>query len=129
MRGGPGWHAQLAGERVEWCEDLCERGTGSGVVLVAVPPGRGVTTALNHLAAAADGDDVPVTLVARISREEPQRDDHGVQAAAVINRLAKAAARHRIAEFLGLDRFGGMTQLGLGSPWTAGAVRCSWSQR
>jgi hypothetical protein len=52
MRGGPGWHAQLAGELVEWCEDLCERGTGSRAVLVAVPPGREVTTALDHLAAA-----------------------------------------------------------------------------
>ena len=135
MRGGPGWHAQLAGELVERCEDPCERGTGSRAVLVAVPPGRGVTTALGHLAAAADGDDVPVT-------------------------LAKAATRHRITQFLGLDRFCGMTQLGLGvaglsisgppaavgfplagdaaagvgtawgdSPWTAGAVRCSWSQR
>jgi len=114
MRGGPGRHAQLAGELVEWWENLCERGTGKRVVLGAVPPAWGMPTALDHLAASADSDNAPVTLVARIGGEELLGDDHGVQAAAVIDRLVKAATWHRVAEFLGLDRFGGMTRLGLG---------------
>ena len=39
MGGGSGRHAELAGELVEWWEDLWQAHTGSRVVLVAVPPG------------------------------------------------------------------------------------------
>jgi hypothetical protein len=113
VRGGSGRHAQLAGELIEWWEDLWQRGMTSRVVLVAVPPGWGRTTVLDRLAEAAGADDAPVTLIARINgRELPEGP--GVQAAVLRDCLAEAAAPHRVAELLGLDRLGGVTQMGLG---------------
>ena len=113
MRGGSGRHDELAGELVEWWEDLWQRGMTSRVVLVAVPPGWGRTTVLDHLTEAAAADDAPVTLIARIpGRALPE--DPGAQGAVLRDCLAQAAARHRVAELLGLDRLGGITQLGLG---------------
>ena len=61
MGVGSGRQAELAGELVEWWEDLWQRGMTSRVVLVAVPPGWGRTTVLDRLAEAAGADDVPVT--------------------------------------------------------------------
>ena len=85
----------------------------SRVVLVAVPPGWGRTTVLNRLEEAAGADDAPVTLIARINgRELP--DGAGAQAAVLRDCLAGAATRHPVAELLGLDRLGGITQMGLG---------------
>ena len=49
MGGGSARHAELAGELVEWWEDLWQAHTGSRVVLVAVPPGWGRTTVLRCL--------------------------------------------------------------------------------
>ena len=66
MGGGSGRHAELAGELVEWWEDLWQAHTGSRVVLVAVPPGWGRTTVLDRFAEAAGADDAPVTLTVRI---------------------------------------------------------------
>jgi AAA ATPase domain len=113
MRGGSGRHDELAGELVEWWQDLWQRGMTSRVVLVAVPPGWGRTTVLDHLTEAAAADDAPVTFIARIpGRALPE--DPGAQGAVLRDCLAQAAARHRVAELLGLDRLGGITQLGLG---------------
>jgi len=87
MWGGSGRQAKLAGELVEWWEDLWQRGTTSRVVLVAVPPGWGRTTVLHQLAEAAGADDAPVTLLARIDgRELP--DEPGLQAASLRESLA-----------------------------------------
>ena len=113
MGGGSGRHAELAGELVEWWEDLWQRGMTSRVVLVAVPPGWGRTTVLDRLAEAAGADDAPVTLIARINgRELPEQA--GAQAAVLRDCLAEAGTRHPVAELLGLDRLGGITQMGLG---------------
>ena len=113
MGGGSGRHAELAGELVEWWEDLWQRGMTSRVVLVAVPPGWGRTTVLDRLAEAAGADDVPVTLIARINgRELPE--GAGAQAAVLRDCLAEAGTRHPVAELLGLDRLGGITQMGIG---------------
>jgi tetratricopeptide (TPR) repeat protein len=113
MAGGAGRHAELAEELTEWWEDLWQRGTTSRVVLIAVPPGWGRTTALDHLEAAATADDAPVTLVARINARELSPET-GIQAAIIRGKLATAAARHPVAEMLGLDRAAGITQLALG---------------
>ena len=113
MGVGSGRHAELAGELVEWWEDLWQRGTTSRVVLVAVPPGWGRTTVLDRLAKAAGADDAPVTLIARINGQELP-EGAGVQAAVMRDCLAEAAMRHRAAELLGLDRLGGITQLSVG---------------
>jgi hypothetical protein len=113
MGTGVGRHAELAGELIEWWEDLCERRITSRVVLVEVPPGWGRSTALDHLAAAADRDDSPITLVIRVNGHELP-DEIGLQAAVLQDCLAAARSRHRVAELLGLDRFGGAAQVGLG---------------
>src|SRR5580693_2684595 len=102
MQGKSSRHSELAGELVEWWEDLWQRGMTSRVVLVAVPPGWGRTTVLDRLAEAASAGDVPVTLIARINgRELPE--GVGAQAAVLRDCLAEAATRHRVAELLGLD--------------------------
>jgi hypothetical protein len=54
-----------------------------------------------------------VTLIARISGQELPAGP-GAQAAVLRDRLAEAGTRHRVAELLGLDRLGGITQIGLG---------------
>jgi hypothetical protein len=112
MGGGPGRHAELAGELVEWWEDLWRRGMTSRVVLAAVPPGWGRTTALDQLTETASADDAPVTLIGRISGQELP-EETGVQAAVLRDCLAEIAARHRAAELLGVDRLGGAAQMGL----------------
>ena len=113
MGGGSDRHAELAGELVQWWEGLWQRQMTSRVVLVAVPPGWGRTTVLDRLAEAAGADDAPVTLIARINGQElPERA--GAQAAVMRDCLAEAAMRHRVAELLGLDRLGGITQLSVG---------------
>jgi hypothetical protein len=104
---------ELAGELVEWWEDLWQRGMTSRVVLVAVPPGWGRTTVLDQLAESVGADDAPVTLIARINgRELPEGPD--AQAAVLRDCLAEEGTRHRAAELLGLDRLGGGTQMGIG---------------
>jgi hypothetical protein len=113
MRDGLGRHNELAGELVESWEDLWQRGTTSRVVLVAVPPGWGRTTVLNRLVEAADSDDAPVTLLARVNAKELP-GEAGPQAMVLREILAQAAMRHRVAELLGMDRLGGITQMGLG---------------
>jgi hypothetical protein len=85
----------------------------SRVVLVAAPPRWGRTTVLDRLAEAAGADDAPDTLIARINGQKLP-DGTGAQAQVLGNYLAKAATRHPVAELLGLDRLGGITQMGLG---------------
>jgi hypothetical protein len=113
MMGVSSRHEEVPGELVEWWEDLCQRGMTSRVVLVAVPRGWGRTTVLDRLAAAVSADEAPVTLTARIAGKGLP-EGRGAQAAVLRECLATAAARHRVAELLGLDRLGGITQLGLG---------------
>jgi hypothetical protein len=113
MQGGAGRHAELAGELIEWWEDLWQRGMTSRVVLVAVPPGWGRSAVLDRLARAVSRDDAPVTLVVRVNgRELPE--GKGLQAAALRESLAGAAGSHRVAESLGMDRLGGAAQMGVG---------------
>jgi hypothetical protein len=113
MEGGAGRHGELAGELIEWWEDLWQRGMTSRVVLVAVPPGWGRTAVLDQLAETAGGDDAPVTLIVRVNgRELPE--EIGLQAAALRECLAGAAYPHRVAELLGMDRLGGSVQMGIG---------------
>ena len=113
MLGASGRHAELAEELVEWWEDLWQRDMNSRVVLVAVPPGWGRTAILDKLAQAVADLDAPVTLFAQVNgRELPAGP--GVQAAMLRECLTAAAARHRVAESLGLDRLGGIAQIGMG---------------
>ena len=124
MGGGSGRHAELAGELVEWWEDLWQAHTGSRVVLVAVPPGWGRTTVLDRLAEAAGADDAPVTLIVRIEGQALRAlETAGLRAQALARALqvqllrtdlGEAAEQHRVVERLGLDEPAGRAQLGLG---------------
>jgi tetratricopeptide (TPR) repeat protein len=124
MGGGSGRHAELAGELVEWWEDLWQAHTGSRVVLVAVPPGWGRTTVLDRLAGAAGADDAPVTLIVPIEGQALRAlETVGLRAQALARALQvqvlradldEAAEQHRAVERLGLDEPVGRAQLGLG---------------
>ena len=118
-----GQHAELAGELVEWWEDLWQRGMTSRVVLVAVPPGWGRTTVLDRLAAAAGADDAPVTLIARINGQDCRRGSARRRRYCGLPGRGGDAAR--VAELLGLDRLGGI-QMGLG---VGGLVRVRADRR
>jgi hypothetical protein len=113
MGNGAGRHAELAGKPIKSWEDLCQQGTGSKLVLVAVRRAGARTTILNQLALAVGADDAPDTLLARIGGREPQ-DESGLQAAALQDHLAGAVTRHPAAEKTGLDRAAGITRVGLG---------------
>jgi tetratricopeptide (TPR) repeat protein len=123
MQGGEGRHAELAEELTEWQEDLWQRSMTSRVVLVAVPPGWGRTTALDRLAETAGGDDAPVTLVVRIDGHKLPGET-GLQAAVLRKCLAGASDSHQVAKLLGMDRLGGSVQtgIGIGSLFVSGPV-------
>jgi tetratricopeptide (TPR) repeat protein len=136
MSLGAGRHRVVAGELVEWWEDLAGAEIGSQVVLVAVPPGWGRSAVLREFAAAAGGDDGPVTLVTEIPGGLPP--GRAVQADALRDELAAATdpdhgpLAQRVAEafrLLELDRAPGRVQLGLGlvglrvaGPWGAASL-------
>ena len=102
-----------ADELAEWWEDLWQRGIGSQIVLVQVPPGWGRSTVLDRLAQIVGAEDAPVTLVVRVNgRELP--DGLGLQAAVLRGVLAATGSRHRVTELLGLDRLAGGVQMGAG---------------
>ena len=112
MSLGAGRHRAVAGELVEWWEDLAEAGICSQVVLVAVPPGWGRSAVLREFAAAAGGDDGPVTLVAELSGDLPP--GRAVQAKELREALAAFGSQPRVARLLDLDKAAGRVLLGLG---------------
>src|SRR5216684_3834146 len=111
MSGESGRHEAVARELAEWWEDLCG-GTGSRVVLLAVPPAWGRSAVLDRFRAVVEDVDAPVTLLVGIDGRMP--GGLAVQAVAVREALLTAAMRSRLAELLGLDAAAGRVQLGLG---------------
>jgi hypothetical protein len=112
MSLGVGRHRAVAEELAEWWEDVAEGGIGSQVVLVAVPPGWGRSAVLQHFAAAAGGDDGPVTLVVTIAGDLPP--GRAVQAQALREALTAFSTEPRVIRLLELDTAAGRVQLGLG---------------
>jgi hypothetical protein len=104
-------HLAVLGELAEWWEDLWQRGIGSHVVLVPVPPGWGRSALLSEFKAVVEDDDGPVRVVVFLDGGLPGR---AVQADGLVNGLAAAAPRSRAAELLGLGSAAGRVQLGLG---------------
>jgi hypothetical protein len=98
MGAGSGQHAELAGELVEWWEDLWQRGMTSRVVLVAAPPAWGRTTVLDRLAEAAGADDAPAATAdaRRAARGQTGRLRIGFMASALLEFLPCCATSPRI---------------------------------
>ena len=70
MGGVSQGHQAVLEELCEWWTDLCMRGIRSRTVLVEVPPGWGRTTfLLDQFAAIIKGDEAPVTLLVRVSKD------------------------------------------------------------
>jgi Tetratricopeptide repeat len=102
----------MLGELTEWWEDLWQRGIGSQVVLVAVPPGWGRSVVLGEFRAVAGSDEGPVVLVVPVDGNLPP--GQAVQADLLKERLRSAADGSRAAELMGLDTAAGRVLLGLG---------------
>ena len=107
-----GRHLAVLGELTEWWQDLWQRGIGSQVVLVCVPPGWGRSAVLEEFGAVVEDVDGPVTLVARVDGNFPP--GRAVQADALREDLLAAVRRSRVAGLLGVDSAAGRVALGLG---------------
>jgi hypothetical protein len=101
-----------AGELREWWEDLWQRGIGSRVVLLKVPPGWGRSRVLDRVAEDVNSEGAPVTVVLRIpGRGLP--DGTGPQAEQIRRWLSGEQAWRKVAEWFDVDRPGGALQAAL----------------
>ena len=112
MVGDPDRHAAALDELVEWWQDLSRQDISSRAVLLPVPRQWGGTHLLNKFAALVENDEA-VSIVVLIPGASLS-DELGLQALELRKLFSDAHARHRVAELLGADRLGGVTQLGLG---------------
>ena len=110
--GGSDRHAAALDELVEWWQDLSRQEINSRAVLLPVPPRWGRTHLLNEFAAFVE-DDEAVSIVVRVPGAALP-DGLGLQALELRKLFSEARVKHRVAELLGVDRLGGVTQLGLG---------------
>jgi hypothetical protein len=99
-------------ELVQWWEDLSRQQINSRAVLLAVPPRWGRTYLLNQFAALVEADETPSIGVPVRGALLP--DGLGLQALRLKELFGDARVEHRVAEKLGMDRPGGLVQLGLG---------------
>jgi tetratricopeptide (TPR) repeat protein len=111
MSLGAGRHLAVLEELAEWWEDLWQRGIGSQVVFVPVPPGWGRSAVLEEFRAVVEDVSSPVSFVVRIGGSLPP--GRAVQADVLREDLAGAGRRSRVAALLGLDTAAGKVQLGL----------------
>lgn len=93
--------------------ELLEPVATSQVALLIVPTGWGRSYVLHEFAALIEHAEGPVTLLVQIGGET-LTEDAGVQAKLLGDLLSQAASRNRAAELIGVDRFSGKVQLGLG---------------
>jgi tetratricopeptide (TPR) repeat protein len=105
-------HAATLDELTEWWQDLSGQEINSRAVLLPVPPRWGRTHLLNEFAAFVENDEA-VSIVVRVPGAALP-DGLGLQALELRKLFSEARVKHRIAELLGVDRLGGVTQLGLG---------------
>ena len=96
---------------MEWWQDLSRQEINSRAVLLPVPPGWGRTQLLNELAAFVE-DDEAISIVVRVPGTALPAG-LGLQALELRKLFSEARVEHRVAELLGVDRLGGMTQLSL----------------
>lgn len=112
MVGVSGQHAAVLDELVEWWRDLSGQEINSQAVLLPVPPRWGRTHLLNQFAAVVEEDEA-LSIVLMV-RGASLPDGLGLQAMALRDLFREARVEHRVADLLGVDRLGGMVQLGLG---------------
>ena len=105
-------HAAALEELVEWWQDLAQQEINSRAVLLPVPPRWGRTYLLDEFAAFVEADEA-LSIVVRVPGAALP-DGLGLQALQLRKQFADACVKHRLAELLGVDRLGGVTQLGLG---------------
>jgi hypothetical protein len=112
MAGGSDRHAAALNELVEWWQDLSRQEINSRAVLLPVPPRWGRTYLLDQFATVVE-DDEAVSIVVRVPGAELP-DGLGLQALELRKLFSEARVEHQVAELLGVDRLGGVVQLGLG---------------
>jgi hypothetical protein len=111
MVGTADRHRAALDELVGWWQNLSRRKISSRTVLVPVPPRWGRTHLLHEFAARVE-DDQPVSIVVRVPGAALP-DGLGLQALELRKLFKEARVEHRIAELLGVDRLGGVTQFAL----------------
>jgi tetratricopeptide (TPR) repeat protein len=111
MAGDSNRHAAALDELVGWWQNLSRQEINSRAVLLPVPPRWGRTYLLDQFAAVVE-DDEAVSIVVRVPGAALP-DGLGLQALELRELFSEARVRHRVAELLGVDRLGGVTQLGL----------------
>jgi hypothetical protein len=105
-------HAAALDELTEWWQDLAQRHINSRAILMSVPPRWGRTHLLDEFATVVEADEA-VSIVVRIPGAALP-EGLGLQALELRNLFSEARVKHRVAELLGVDRLGGVTQLALG---------------
>jgi hypothetical protein len=111
MTVGSSRHRAVLDELAEWWEDVRDRGIGSRVVLVQVPPGWGARVVLDEFRRVVDDPAGPVTI--SVSVDEVPLVSRAIQARALRDALMTPFVRSRAVGLLGLDRAAGDVQLGL----------------
>jgi hypothetical protein len=111
MAGDSNRHAAALDELVGWWQNLSRQEISSRAVLLPVPPRWGRTYLLDQFAAVVE-DDEAVSIVVRVPGAALP-GGLGLQALELRELFSEARVRHRVAELLGVDRLGGVTQLGL----------------
>jgi hypothetical protein len=112
MAGGSDRHAAALDELVGWWHDLSRQEINSGAVILPVPPRWGRTYLLDQFAAVVEADGAVSIVVPVPAAKLP--DGLGLQALELRKLFSEARVEHRVAELLGVDRLGGVVQLGLG---------------
>ncbi len=105
-------HQAALDELTEWWEDISEKGIGSRVILVEVPPGWGVTTVLREFEAMVADPDALVAI--SVSVDDVPLAGRAVEAKALSDALLAPLGRSRLAHLFGLDTAAGKAGLVLG---------------
>ena len=112
MVGDSKQHASALDELIEWWQDLTQHQINSRAVLLPVPPRWGRTHLLNEFAAFVEADDAPCVVV--LVEGKSLGEGLGMQTVKLNELFSKARFEPSVAELAGVDRLGGVTQLGLG---------------
>jgi len=105
-------HQAALDELTEWWEDISEKGIGSRVILVEVPPGWGATTVLREFEAMVADPDALVAI--SVSVDDVPLAGRAVEAKALSDVLLAPLGPSRLAHLFGLDTAAAKAGLALG---------------